>query len=295
MGCFFGGMLARAGAPVMLIGRAQHMDAIRKDGLFLDSMHFQEHIRAETSTEPEAVRGADIVMFCVKTVDTVETSKQIATYLKPGAAVISMQNGVDNVFRMRDAAAIDGVACVVYVGASMSGPGCVKHTGRGDLILGDLLQSGRNIAPIAECFEKAGVPCRIADSIGKDLWAKLILNCAHNAVSALTMARYGRMEAHAEVHQIMRMAAEECVAVAAAEGTTWPDTDMALGVVKFAAAVPQTLSSTAQDIARGNRTEIDSLNGYVVRRGKELGIATPVNQTLHALVKLLEEERRSSS
>jgi 2-dehydropantoate 2-reductase len=115
------------------------------------------------------------------------------------------------------------------------------------------------------------------------------MNCAYNAVSALGRAKYGRMAQYAPAREVLRLVVEETAAVARACGVRFPDIDLALAAFRLGEAMSEATSSTAQDIARGKRTEIDSLNGFVARRGAELGIATPVNHTLHALVKLLEQ------
>src|SRR5438094_9406086 len=137
VGGYFGGLLARAGAPVVMIGRPAFVEAVKKNGLFLDTLQFQESVRVEASTELSAVRGAEIVLFCVKTTDNATTARALAPLLAPGALVLSMQNGVDNVEQIRAAATkIDALPAVVYVAASVPEPGRVKHVGRGDLVLG---------------------------------------------------------------------------------------------------------------------------------------------------------------
>ena len=138
-------------------------------------------------------------------------------------------------------------------------------------------------------FEHAEIPCRISDAIAVELWTKMAMNCAYNAISALTRARYGRMVRFEPVRVLMQRAIAETVAVARAEGVSLSEPAMMEAALQLGEAMNRALSSTAQDIARGGRTEIDSLNGYVARRGAALGIATPVNDTLYALVKLLEE------
>ena len=295
VGCYFGGMLARAGAPLTLIGRPQHVEAIESNGLFLDSMHFQERIPVPAFTEVSAARNAEIILLCVKTPATVEAAKSLAPHLASGAVVLSLQNGVDNVERIRSATRMEAIPAVVYVAAEMSAPGRVKHTGRGDLIIGDLLGRAeddtrrRQLESIAALFARASVPCRVSENIEGELWTKMIINCAYNAVSALGHARYHRLADNPWTREVMVKAIEEAVAVAGAAGIRLPDVDMVEVGLKVAETMANAISSTAQDLARGKRTEIDSLNGYLVRRGAELGVATPVNQTLHALVKLLEE------
>jgi 2-dehydropantoate 2-reductase len=243
----------------------------------------------------EAVRGAELILLCVKTLDTETAARMLAPLLTGGAVVLSLQNGVDNVERIRAAAGIDALAAVVYVAAEMAGPGWVKHSGRGDLILGDLsARKGpegcqRQLEALAALFARAGIPCSISEQIESDLWIKLIINCAYNAISALSRTRYGRLVSNAGTRAVMRQVIDEAVAVAGAAGIRFAGVDLVETVFRVGEAMSNALSSTAQDLARGKRTEIDSLNGHVVRRGAALGVAAPVNQALHAMVKLLEE------
>jgi 2-dehydropantoate 2-reductase len=201
--------------------------------------------------------------------------------------VLSLQNGVDNIERIRAAADLEALAAAVYVGAEMVGPGHVKHTARGDLVIGDTPRP--QVDRIAKLFVDASVPCRISDNLQGELWAKLIMNCAYNAMSAMGRVPYGRITGNPYTHDIIRLAVEEVLAVAKAAGIRMPDGDRVALAWKLAESMPKVVSSTAQDVSRHKPTEIDALNGYIARRGAELGVATPVNQTLHALVKLLEE------
>jgi 2-dehydropantoate 2-reductase len=137
VGSYFGGMLARAGARVTLIGRAQHVEAIRKDGLLLDTVTFKEYVAMNASADPADVRDAQVILFCVKTLDTENAARAIVPHLSPDAIVISLQNGVDNVARIRAASGIDALPAVVYVAAALPEPGHVKHSGRGEWIVGE--------------------------------------------------------------------------------------------------------------------------------------------------------------
>jgi 2-dehydropantoate 2-reductase len=272
-----------------MMGRPAFVEAVRKNGLFLDTLHFQEKVRIEASTEVEAIHGAEIVLFCVKTTDNAATAHAISPLLSPGALVLSMQNGVDNVEQIRAAAKIDALPSVVYVAASVPEPGRVKHVGRGDLVIGPQNEKTERIAAL---FSRANVPCRVSENIEGDLWTKLIWNCALNAVSALGHAKYGQITASADAWRVVETVVYETLAVAKAANIRPPgleDPKAALaGALKIASQMAEALSSTAQDMNRGKRTEIDSLNGYVSRRGAELGVPTPVNHALSALVKLAE-------
>ncbi|MGH9147353.1 MAG: ketopantoate reductase family protein [Vicinamibacterales bacterium] len=293
VGGYFGGMLARAGAHVTLIGRPVHVDVWARDGLFLDSINFQESVPVAASTEVAACADADLVHFSVKSLDTEKTAQQLARHVRGDASIVSLQNGVDNVERIRAAAALDPIAAVVYVASSMPVPGRVKHSGRGDLLIGDL--PGRSappreaaVASVSNWFEAAGVPCRVSRNIDADLWTKLIVNAALNAISAVVGAPYGDIVATADSRETVRQLVNECVAVARAGGVSLPEVDFVEMVLRFAEKAGQVFSSTAQDLDRGKRTEVDALNGLVVRRGAALGVPTPVNQSLLALVKLRE-------
>ena len=136
VGGYFGGLLARAGAPVIMIGRRAFVEAANQGGLFLDTLQFQVKVRVEASTELAAVDGAEVVLFCVKTTDNAPTARAIAPLLAKGALVLSMQNGVDNAEQIRAAAAIEALPSVVYVAVSVPEAGRVKHVGRGDLVVG---------------------------------------------------------------------------------------------------------------------------------------------------------------
>lgn len=290
VGSYFGGMLARAGEPVTLIGRATHVDAIRAHGLRIESLAWDERIPALASTDLADARAADLVLFCVKAGDTAELGRALAGVLAPGTPVVSLQNGIENAGVLR-AAGLAAVPAVVYVAVAIAEPGHVRHTGRGDLILEAPREAParERLAAFAATCTRAGVPCVVKEDLAPDLWTKLVLNCAFNAVSALGQANYGAIAAHAEARAIVARAVEEAKDVAIAAGVRLPEGDLLEATWRLAGAMPMATSSTAQDLARGRRTEIDALNGYVARRGAELGVPTPVNQALTALVKLRED------
>ncbi len=292
VGCYFGGMLARSGVRVTLIGRARHMETIARCGLLLEGLRVHERIPVAASTSlKEGLRDAQAVLFCVKTLDTETAAREMQPFLSAEAAVLSFQNGVDNVDRIYTAIHCRAIPTAVYVAAQMTGPGAVTHTGRGDLVIGHHAGWPRqlNLETLAAMFEHAGIVCRIAEAIEAELWAKMVINCAYNAISALTRARYGRMARFEPVRTLMRRVITEAVAVAHAEGVFLSEPSMVEAAMQLGVEMSGARSSTAQDIARGRPTEIDSLNGYVVRRGAALEIPTPVNDALYALVKLLEE------
>lgn len=287
VGCYFAGMLARAGHDVVLVGRPQHVEAFNTKGLRLEAKTFDETLPVKSSTDPAIVAGADLVLFCVKSPDTETAGAQLRPHLAPDTLVLTLQNGTDNAERLRTVIPQPVSAAVVYVATEMAGPGHVKHHGRGELVIEPAARSQQ----AAEALIAAGVPTEISENVRGALWLKLIINCAYNALSAITQLPYGKLVEGVGVLEVMGHLVSECKAVAAAEGVTLAG-DVDVAIRKIIETMPTQFSSTAQDVARGKPSEIDHLNGYIVRRGHAHGIATPVNLTVHALVKLIESKAR---
>ncbi|KAF1050196.1 ketopantoate reductase family protein [Xylophilus sp.] len=288
VGSYFGALLARAGHAVTLIGRPAHVQAIAdQGGLQVESAAFTGTVPLRADTAPSAVAGADVVLFSVKSTDTEAAAAQIAPHLRPGALVLTLQNGVDNDARVRDVlgAAHTVAAAVVYVATSLPAPGRVRHHGRGELVIGPPSAAAQKAA---RQLGAAGIPSEVVPDVRGALWAKLVVNCAYNALSALTRLSYGPLaQGHAAVPAVLDGIVDECLAVARADGVQVPG-DVRANVRAIAGTMAGQHSSTAQDLARGRPTEIDHLNGYVVRRGEALGVPVPVNRLLWVAVKLVE-------
>jgi 2-dehydropantoate 2-reductase len=286
VGCYYGGMLARAGHEVTLVGRPAHVEAVRREGLRIHTQAFDERVPVRASTGADAAHGAELVLFAVKSPDTEAAGRALAPFLGRDAAILTLQNGVDNAERLAATLGREVMPVAVYVAVEMAGAGHVRHHGRGELLIG----RGGAAETIAAAFRAAGVPVEVSDNVTGALWAKLVINCAYNALSAITQLPYGRLVQGAGVPALMRDVVDECLAVARAARVQVPG-DMHAFVQGLAQTMPGQLSSTAQDLARGKKSEIDHLNGVVVRKGEALGVRTPVNRTLLALVKLLEERK----
>lgn len=295
VGSFFGAMLARAGHRVTLIGRPAHIQAIESHGLQLDLAHAPgvETVHMAATTDIAALRNAELVLFCVKSTDTVTAARSMAAHLAPQAIIMSLQNGVENAALIASALPNPVIPSVVYVATEIARPGYVKHHGRGDLVIGNIQHAGRAIAPenlahIVELFASVQVQVHISQNIMADLWSKLLINCVFNAISGLAQTSYGKLAA-IEPIQITQVAlVREVIAVAHADGTQLSEATAMQAVANISKTMAGQKSSTAQDMARSKPSEIDHLNGFVVRRGQALGVPTPVNQAMYALVKLVE-------
>ena len=295
VGCFYGAMLSRAGVRVVLIGRAAHVEAIQRDGLRLDMAGQVETLRVEASTDLAAVRGADLVLFCVKSNDTDAVARDLAPLLAPNAAIVSLQNGVENAATIARHVRRPVVPAVVYVATAMGEPGLVRHFGRGDLVIGALNAQAPHepgidglLHDLVALFGRASVKVTISADVMAELWSKLLVNCAYNAISALAQAPYAKLAAQPEVREVQVAIVREVVALARAEGIALAFKPALQAMEGIATAMPAQFSSTAQDVGRRKPSEIDHLNGFVARRGRELGVDVPINQTLFALIKLVE-------
>jgi 2-dehydropantoate 2-reductase len=276
-------MLAQAGHEVTLIGRSRHAEAIVRHGLILERHGKRAHFLVKASVDPAAMSDSSLILFCVKSNDTKTAGAEMAQHVRPDAQILSLQNGVDNAPRLAEQLGRNIEPAVVYVAAEMAAPGHVRHHGRGELVLGPSI--GNRV--LAEIFCAAGIPTTISDNVIGALWVKLILNCAYNALSAIARAPYGKLVQAGGVNEVMRDVVEECLAVAAGLSIAIPG-DIWVAVRQIAETMPTQFSSTSQDLARGKATEIDCLNGYIVRHGKDIGAPTPANRVLHTLVKLME-------
>ena len=283
VGCYYGGMLARAGHHVTLIGRAHHVQAIERQGLRLQTTTFDEYVPLHASTNASAAGQADVVLCCVKSGQTIDAGHALAPHLKSEAQVLSLQNGVGNAQRLAEVLQRDVVPAVVYVATEMAGDGHVQHHGRGELVLGP----SANSEALAHTLTQAAIPSTVSAEVEQALWTKLVINCVYNPLSALTNMPYGLMVQQAQMPHVMRALFDECLAVAHAEGVALSP-DLWDSVLGLAQGMAHQRSSTAQDLNLGKATEIDFINGEILQRGARHGIATPVNQTMVTLVHAAE-------
>jgi len=278
------------------------MQAIADHGLQLDLANSSgvESIHLHTSTEVASVHQADLVLFCVKSNDSESVAKHIAPYLLPHAVVVSLQNGVENSMLISQHIKNAVIPAVVYVATEITAPGCVKHHGRGDLVIGTmsptrLSHPQQTLTAVSELFASAQVAVRISDNVMVELWSKLMVNCAFNAISGLSQLSYGKLAERETIRSTQADVVKEVIAVAKADGVVLSEPEALQTVAHIAVAMAGQKSSTAQDMARHKISEIDHLNGFIVRRGFAHGISTPVNQALYALVKLVESSYAEST
>ena len=286
VGCYFGGLLAHAGHDVTFVGRQSHVDAINAQGLRMEAPAFTGSARARATSDPSTLGPAELVLVSVKSADTEAAGRSLGGALSSRTQIVSLQNGVDNAERLALALGRAVLPAAVYVGVEMAGLGHVRHHGRGDLIIGQSAGSPALAAKLAE----ARIPTLVRADILEVLWVKLLVNCAWNALSAIGGIAYAPLHRIDGVQELLSTVIGECRAVARGCGIALPE-DVASQVLDLSTKMPRQMSSTAQDLKRGKPSEIDFLNGYIVRRGVELGIPTPANLALLTAIKVMEAGR----
>src|SRR5205814_5944827 len=219
VGGYFGGMFARADAPILFIGRKHFADAVNSKGLVLDKSEGQERIAIKATVDMSGLRDCSLILLCVKSNDTSATATHMARFVRPDTTVVCLQNGVDNADQVRAVANVVAVPAAVYVAVSVPESGRVKHLARGDLIIGP---RSKITTELTKLFIRASIPCRISDNIEGELWVKLLRNCALNAISALGHARYGEIAQNADAKQLMKQIIDEVLTVAQAAGIALP-------------------------------------------------------------------------
>ena len=297
LGSVIGGLLAARGWPVTLLGRLEHLDAVRRRGLRIEGLFGDHHVDGLACvSDAAALRGGfSTILLTVKSWDTDVTVRAVAPLLAPGGHVVSMQNGLGNLERI---AAVVGDARVlgarVIVGAEVVDPGRVRVTVvAAPVLVGspDPSDAPRAAAAShwADELAAAGVPSQSTADLMAELWAKVFYNAALNPVGALLGVPYGELPADPDARAIMDGAIREAFAVARAAGirVAWPDADayLALFYDRLVPATARHRSSMLQDLERGRPTEIDAINGYVAARGEALGIPAPVNATLTRMIR----------
>lgn len=290
VGGYFGARLAAAGEDVTFIARGKHLDAIRTNGLKVESANGDLTIKpAQASDDPASVGPVDIVLFAVKLWDVEASGAACKPLLGPKTAVISVLNGVDSEDRLSAILGRDHVmGGVATISSTIAAPGIIKHTGTmAALTFGELdnRPSPRGEAFLAAC-RKAGFGAKLSAEIMKDVWTKFVLLASFSGMTSLTRTPIGPIRDDAELTAMLRAAVSEVVALARAKGVGLTP-DQGEAVLAMIGKFPYEMrASMAVDLARGNRLELPWLSGAVARLGKELGVATPVHAFIATALKL---------
>jgi 2-dehydropantoate 2-reductase len=291
MGSLFGALLAEAGETVTLLDiRRDHVDAVNAQGLSIEKAGARRivHLQATTGMDgPDP--AADLSIVFVKSTHTAEAAETAARLSGKTGLVLTLQNGMGNADTLARSLSADRViAGTTSHGATFLGPGAIRHAGSGDTVIGPWSATGATGAEwVAGVFNRAGITTRVVSDVHTLLWAKLFINVGINAVTALTGIQNGQLLDLEQTRQISREAVQEAVAVARARGIAI-DGDPVETVFQVARATGPNRSSMGQDVDNGRPTEINAINGFIVRTAKTVGVPVPVNRTLTALMETLQ-------
>ena len=289
VGGYFGARLAAAGHDVVFFARGAHLEAIRKNGLKVESALGNLHLPNATATDdPAGVAPVDLVLFAVKLWDTERAAEQLKPLVQPHTRVITLQNGVDSVDRLApilgDANVIGGSTYVVTV---IGEPGVIRHTSAFARVRCGRLDGKPDsvLAGYVGEIEKAGVEIMLTDRMKTELWKKFVLLSGTSSITSGTRQPLGPIRDDPDMRAMFFALMDETLAVGKAAGVSFPPDYLEERERAVAAFPPTMKASMAHDLERGNRLELDWLAGTVVRLGRQYGVPTPANAAVYALLK----------
>jgi 2-dehydropantoate 2-reductase len=289
VGGYLGARLADAGHEVHLIARGDHLAALQSSGLRVESIAGDTAVDPPATDDPAAVGPCDCVLFCVKSYDTREAAADLGPLLDDDTAVVSLQNGVDNeAWIAEEIGAGHVVGGVAYIFSTIAEPGVVEHTGGpARFVYGEL--DGERTSRIEALDDAlsscAGVEAVLADDVRVELWRKFCLICAQAGMTATTRLPLGEIRETEASWTMYRRLMEEVSAVARAEGVDLPETVVEEWCEFVRDLDPEMYSSLHYDLTHGKRLELDALHGSVVRHAGDVGVAVPMNEAVHAILR----------
>ncbi|MBW1775365.1 MAG: 2-dehydropantoate 2-reductase [Deltaproteobacteria bacterium] len=289
MGCLFAARLKKAGRKVTLLDyRPKRVDHINQHGIRVEGITGEYEVRVPAVTG-KGTEIPDVALVCVKANQTRKAAEDLAAWLGSEARVLTLQNGLGNLEILEEIFGKERVlGGVTAEGATLLGPGHIRHAGQGDTIIGPEGPPDDPVWEIVSAFKEAGFSIRSAENVNDLIWGKLIVNVGINALTAITRLKNGRLPDIEGTSLIMEKAIREAVAVAHAKGIDLPYPDPFKRVVAVCRATSGNIASMLQDVLKQRITEVAFINGAIVREGKELDIPTPVNHTLTCLVQAIE-------
>ncbi|UCC52406.1 MAG: 2-dehydropantoate 2-reductase [Anaerolineaceae bacterium] len=289
LGSIFAAHLAPFTNLVMLGHWTAQMSILRSQGLTMINLGgSRSHHTFSTTDKSLSIEATDIALVLVKSYQTERAAGEIKQFLAEDGLAISLQNGLSNVDALANVLGSARVTQgVTALGATMIEPGLVRFAGRGPTYLPFSQRSSKPVAQLSQWMNQAGMETSFANNLKSLVWGKLAINAGINALTALLRVPNGFLASNAQARQLMCAAAEETADVARALDIELPYSDVAKRVIEVAQATAENRSSMLQDVLRGSQTEIDFINGAVVRFGQSNEVPTPINNELYRLVSIL--------
>jgi len=290
MGSLFGALLAESANDVWLLDLwAEHMETVESSGLLIEREGRVRSVSIKGTTDPEKIGTAELVIVFVKSIHTASAARTAKKLAGAAGLVLTLQNGMGNAETISETVEKTRIiAGTTAHGATLMGPGRIRHAGIGPTVMG-MWAGGKNryLNRIAGVFEAAGISVKLADDIRPVIWEKLLVNVGINAITALTAINNGQLLNLPATRDLSQAAVEEAMTVAQALGVRVRE-DAVDHVFRIAEATSTNRSSMGQDVDNHKLTEIAAINGAVVRDAAGVGLETPVNKTLTALIETLQ-------
>ena len=296
VGGFFGAHLAKNNPNVSFLLRPKTLAAVKQNGLTIRSANGTFTVRPQAAADPKELPKPDLIILGVKAFDLDEVMTQIEPVLTENTVILTLQNGIDTedriIARVQRDCVVGGVA---FIYSKIAAPGVIDHYKKGAVAIGELMghESGR-VLKIKELFAAAGIPCHLSKDIRRSKWEKMCWNCVFNPITVLIDDKVAKALDHPEMMRVIHQIVDEVAAVSAAVKVPLP-ADMAERVVKATQEIRDIHTSMYDDWKAGRQTEIAYLNGYVVQKGRELGIPTPVNEAMTAMIKTMTEQEKKGA
>ncbi len=292
MGCLFGALLTEQENDVQLIDvRKEQIDTLNEQGLTILREGEKRVVQVRATTDLTEISETELAIIFVKHAQTAAAAQVAACLLGQKGYALTLQNGMGNAEIIADILGENRVLCgTTAQGAMALGPGKIQHSGVGDTIIGTWgLGKDTLLTQLADIFSSADISSRAVDDIEPVLWKKLCVNVGINALTALTGLRNGQLLDQEATRLLMQDLIAEVMEVAKAYSIDL-SVDMLEYVEQVARATGSNRSSMGQDVDSQRPTEIEAINGYIVRKAQKQGIAVPVNQTLMRLVQTVQEQ-----
>ena len=289
VGGYFGGRMAAAGHDVTFIARGAHRDAIRRDGLRIESALGDLHLKDLSVTDdPKQVGPVDVVLFAVKLWDTETAGEQTRPLIGSNTRVITLQNGVDSVERLAPILGDDvTIGGATYIVTTIAKPGVIRHTGAmAEVRCGRLdRRPDAVLAGYVQQMKAANIEITLADHMLLDIWKKFVLLSGTSGITASTRQPLGVIRDDEDMRAFFYKLMHETIGVGRAAGVEFPP-ELAAELDRWVASFPPTMkASMANDLDAGRRLELDWLAGKVVALGRKYGIATPGHEAVYAILK----------
>jgi len=292
MGSLYGGHLAEGGSEVCLLDVwKEHVDAINRNGLTIEGDSGERVIKnIKATTNIADIGKADLVLVFVKSTITDKAIANNIDIFDENTVVLTLQNGLGNVEKISQSISEKNIiAGVTAHGATMLAPGKIRHAGIGATHIGELDGSiSQRIESIAMVMNASGLETTVSQNVLGLIWGKLLVNVGINALTAITKLKNGQLIENKETEELLEQAVQEAWSIVKTKGITLSYEDPIYHTKQVCKATAENRSSMLQDISNNRKTEIDMINGAIVREGEKLGIDIPVNKTLTNLIKAIE-------